>query len=214
MSSRTLTTTSYAILAVLALRPHSSYELAKQTGLSLHYFWPRAESNLYAEPKRLVEAGLAESREEWNGSRKRTVYSITSAGRDALREWVSTPSAGGPRLESEALLKVFFAEHGTKTDLLTQLREIQKSAREGVEHFGEVTKQYADGEGQYPHRFALSAIAARLLFEQQHLLERWAAWAVDVVESWDEPSPDDPAWGVETMQAAGNPFDAPVSGGS
>ena len=60
---------------------------------SLHFFWPRAESNLYAEPKRLVTAGLAEAREEWNGDRRRTVYSITDRGREALRTWLATPPA-------------------------------------------------------------------------------------------------------------------------
>ena len=54
--ARTLTTTSYAVLSILALREHSTYELTRQMKLSLHYMWPRAESNVYAEPKRLVEA--------------------------------------------------------------------------------------------------------------------------------------------------------------
>jgi PadR family transcriptional regulator AphA len=36
---------------------------------NLHYFWPRAESNLYAEPKRLVEAGFAKARPEPVGRR-------------------------------------------------------------------------------------------------------------------------------------------------
>ena len=58
MSSRQLTTTSYAILGLLAVKPWATYDLAKQLQRSLHFFWPRAESNLYAEPKRLVEAGL------------------------------------------------------------------------------------------------------------------------------------------------------------
>ena len=78
---------------------------------SLHYFWPRAESNLYAEPKRLVEAGLAEAREEWNGDRRRSVYTITDEGRDALREWLATPSAG-QRLESEPHVRLLFANYG------------------------------------------------------------------------------------------------------
>ena len=60
--SRELTTTSYAILGFLAIRPWSTYELAKQMRRNFHYFWPRAESNLYAEPKRLISAGLVHAR--------------------------------------------------------------------------------------------------------------------------------------------------------
>src|SRR5438034_428456 len=86
---RALTATSYGVLSVLAIRDHSSYELTKQMRLSLHYLWPRAESNVYAEPKRLVAAGLAEAREEWNGDRRRTIYSVTEAGRAALAGWLA-----------------------------------------------------------------------------------------------------------------------------
>src|SRR6476469_3392559 len=99
MSTRSPTTTSYAILGLLAIQPWATYDLAKLMRRSLHFFWPRAESNLYAEPKRLVTAGLAEAREEWNGERRRTVYSLTDRGREALRTWRATPPAD-TRVES------------------------------------------------------------------------------------------------------------------
>src|SRR5687767_11125264 len=105
MSTRPLTTTSYALLGLLAIQPWATYDLAKLMGRSLHFVWPRAESNLYAEPKRLVDAGLASAREEWQGERRRTVYSITADGRAALRAWLATPTAP-PRLESEPHLRV------------------------------------------------------------------------------------------------------------
>ena len=53
---KSLTTTSYAVLGLLALRPWTTYELAKQVQRSLDWFWPRAERKLYDEPKRLVAA--------------------------------------------------------------------------------------------------------------------------------------------------------------
>ena len=53
-----LTTTSYAILGLLAIRPWSTYELARQMQRDLRFVWPRAESNLYAEPKKLIAHGL------------------------------------------------------------------------------------------------------------------------------------------------------------
>src|SRR4029453_5915722 len=96
---RPLTTTSYGVLSILALRDHSTYALTRQMRISLPYMWPRAESNVYAEPKRLVAAGLATPREEWTGSRRRTIYSITEAGRVALAEWLPSPPAT-PRAET------------------------------------------------------------------------------------------------------------------
>jgi DNA-binding PadR family transcriptional regulator len=202
---RALTVTSYGVLAILALRDHSTYELTKQMRLSLHYFWPRAESNVYAEPRRLVAAGLAEAREEWNGGRRRTVFAITRAGRAALAEWLAAPSSR-QRYESEALMKVFFAENGTREDMAASIRAIREDAVVAIEHFRSITDRYQAGEGPYPERFALTALAARLLAEQHAATARWAAWAEAVVSGWREPSGADVEWGVETLRAIGEGF--------
>jgi len=197
---RALTTTSYAVLSVLAIRDHSTYELTKQMRLSLHYLWPRAESNVYAEPKRLVAAGLAESRDEWTGGRRRTVYSVTEAGRAALAEWLASQSAA-PRWESEAALKVFFAENGTRDDLLASIRAVREDALAAIEHFQRAADPYERGEGQHPQRFALSALVARLLSEQHATAARWADWAEEVVAGWETPTAGSVEWGVETLRA-------------
>jgi DNA-binding PadR family transcriptional regulator len=204
---RRLTTTSYAVLAVLALHDHSTYELTKQMRLGWRYLWPRAESNIYAEPKRLAAAGLAASREEWNGDRRRTVYSITDAGRAALHNWLAVPSAG-QRYESEAVLKVFFGENGSREDMLASIRALREDASAAVARWQEIADLYEAGEGAHPDRFALSALVARLLGEQQAATVRWAAWAETVVSAWDESSAADVDWGVATIRATGEPFHA------
>ena len=202
---RALTTTSYAVLSVLSLRPHSTYDITRQMRRSMHYMWPRAESNVYAEPRRLVEAGLATAREEWNGQRRRTVYFITDSGRAALAEWLASPSAR-QRYECEVLLKVLFAENGDRDDLLASIRALGDDATEVMRHFLRIALQYAAGEGEYPWRFGLSGLAARLLMEQQAATLRWARWAEELVAGWEEPLSADATWGVETLRAAGEPL--------
>jgi PadR family transcriptional regulator AphA len=202
---RRLTTTSYAVLSVLALRDHSTYDLTRQMRISLHYLWPRAESNVYAEPKRLVSAGLAATREEWNGGRRRMVYSITDAGRAALADWLASPSSR-QRYESETVLKMLFAENGTLDDLLASIRAIRKDALEAIQHFLGIADLYGAGEGEYPERFALSALVGRLLCEQQAATARWAAWAEQVVSEWNSTAGPDAQWGVEMVRTTGEPF--------
>jgi DNA-binding PadR family transcriptional regulator len=202
--ARALTTTSYAVLSVLSLRDHSTYDLISQMQRSLHYMWPRAESNVYAEPRRLVEAGLATAREEWNGQRRRTVYSITKAGRAALADWIASPSSR-PRYESEALVKVMFAENGSREDLLASIRAIAEDAAAAVEHFREIAERYAANEGEYPGRFGLSGLALGLLAEQHATTLRWARWAEKVVSAWKDPLSTDAAWGVKTLREATEP---------
>ena len=199
---RTLTTTSFAILAVLALRDHSTYDLIRQMRLTMHYMWPRAESNVYAEPRRLVDAGLATAREEWNGKRRRTIYAVTAAGRAALAEWIASPSSR-PRYENEALVKVLFAENGAPADMLASIRSLAEDASAALGHFEGIADRYARKEGEYPRRFGLSALALRLLAEQHAATLRWATWAEHVVATWDDPLSADASWGIATLRASG-----------
>ena len=48
-----VTTTSYAMLGMLAIRPWTTYELAKHMDRGLGRLWPRARSHLFNEPKNL-----------------------------------------------------------------------------------------------------------------------------------------------------------------
>ena len=80
-----LTTTSYAILGLLSLRSWSTYELAEQMRRALGLFWPRAESGIYREPKKLESSsGSRAAPSSRVGQRPRTRYTITAKGRRAL----------------------------------------------------------------------------------------------------------------------------------
>lgn len=120
MSSAKMTTTTYAVLGLLAIKPWTTHELVQQVNFSLRRIWPRAQSKLYEEPKKLVALGYAEAQEEWVGRRRRTRYTITEKGRKALRSWLAMPG-DGPSLEFEQLLKIDFADSGSKQDILANL---------------------------------------------------------------------------------------------
>jgi len=105
-----LTTTTYAILGLLARKPWSAYELTKYMQHSgVRAVWPRTESRIYLEFKNLVAHELATAREEAGQTRKRSVYTITAAGEQALAAWLAAPE-GGLRLESEPLLKLLYGD--------------------------------------------------------------------------------------------------------
>ena len=132
----------------------STYELAKHVDRSLRPMWPRARSNLFNEPKKLVAHGLAVATEETVGRRPRTVYTITPAGRRALRQWLGTPGEG-PVLEFEQLLKVFFADHGTKADVLKAVATIKQWAHDRNAENIAVARGYIAGTGPFPERAAV-----------------------------------------------------------
>ncbi len=199
MSTRSLTTTSYAILGLLAIQPWSTYELAQLMRRSLHFVWPRAESNLYAEPKRLVEVGLATAEVVWNGDRKRTVYSITAAGNAALSGWLAEEPAP-QRLESEAALRLLYGNSGTKENLLVAIERVATDADESITHFRELADEYARGEGRFPDRIHVNALLLTLMVEQARGAARWARWASEEVAQWTDTATPDVEWAASAMR--------------
>jgi PadR family transcriptional regulator AphA len=182
---RKLTATSYAILGLLGVRPWSAYELTKQVRRSLHFCWPRAETRIYQEPKNLVEHGLVKATTTANGRRSRTEYAISAKGRKALRAWLGEPSAP-PRLESEALLRLFFAEHGTKEDLLATLEELEAQVLALRSQAVQQGAEYLTGTAPFPERLPILALVGRFTLDHTTLVANWARWARSEIERWPD----------------------------
>jgi PadR family transcriptional regulator AphA len=194
VSRRDLTTTSYAILGFLAIQPWTTYELAQQMQRTMNRIWPRARSKLYEEPKKLVAHGLAEAQEDSVGKRPRTVYSITPAGRRALSSWLGTPS-NGMALESEHLVKLFFADHGRTDDALATVGAARAWAREQLKDFAAVSSDYLEGEGPFSEREAVIVVGARFLVDFYASVVEWADWAESQMSEWPaDPSRAEPDW--------------------
>jgi PadR family transcriptional regulator, regulatory protein AphA len=180
-----LTTTSYAILGLLAVQPWTTYELAGQMDRSLGRMWPRARSKLYEEPKKLVANGLAKATVKPVGRRPRTLYAITPKGRRALAAWLHEPGEG-PVVEFEQLLKISFAEHGTKADTLASLAAARAWARERNQLNLAAGRAYLAGEGPFPQRAAQNTIAGGFFTEFYRMVDTWAGWASAQVEQWPD----------------------------
>ncbi|MBX7435377.1 PadR family transcriptional regulator [Mycobacterium sp. Y57] len=91
------TSTSFALLGLLALRPWTAYQLVAQIRRGAHYFWPRSEAHLYAELKRLMARGHAQMESVEDTKRPRTRYNITPEGLAVLEEWAGEPARRSSR---------------------------------------------------------------------------------------------------------------------
>lgn len=198
-----LTTTSYVILGHLALRDWSTYELAQQLKRSTRHYWPRAESKIYEEPKKLVAHGLATATREYTGRRRRTVYAITDEGRTALRRWLDEPGQP-PLVEFEGVLKVLFAEQGTKQQLLATLRSIREQAQRTRDEHAALADDLSRTGGPFPDRLHVNELVFRFMWEQTDTVIRWATWAEQQVADWPEDitRPDQTGAGTVLRQAA------------
>jgi DNA-binding PadR family transcriptional regulator len=178
-----MTTSSYAVLALLDLKPWTGYELTNQAQRSLRYAWPKSERLLYSEPKKLVELGFATVRKEDSGKRTRNLYTITDEGRRALHVWTSTRTQP-PRLEIEALLRVLFADHGSLEDLRRVLDELEADIGEHHESIVELMGSYLDGGHPFPERTHVSVLFATFQIEMFKTIERWIEFARDEIDEW------------------------------
>ncbi len=184
MSTDSLSTTSFAVLGLVAIRPWAAYDLTGYMRTSaVRAFWPRTESRLYQEPKNLVALGLLKATQEYTGKRSRTVYSITPAGRRALSLWLDErPTA--PRVEDEAMLKVTLADHGTKDQLLQNIRWAMENLHEQIVSVLESAPRVARGEGHFPGRQHMSLLAGRQMLGMMRARLDYLRWAEQWVDGW------------------------------
>lgn len=187
-----LTTTSYAILGHLALQPWTMYDLARQMQRNVHFYFPRVESQIYAEPKKLVAAGLAEATTEMTGRRARTVYSITSAGRAALADWLASPVSRGPLLEFEAVLRVMLAPFGTDADLARTLRQTREDIQATILSVApRISDEYVGGTAPFQRFAQYRSIMHDFLVSFGQLIDDWAERAEERMLHWPEMSEEE-----------------------
>ncbi len=105
-----LTPTSYLVLGLIAREgPSTPYDLKRHVAATIGHFWTFPHALLYKEPPRLVGLGLLTEEREQQGRRRR-LFTITDAGRGALRAWLGRPSREPTELRDLALLQLFFAD--------------------------------------------------------------------------------------------------------
>jgi len=181
-----LSTTSYSILSLLALRDWTSYELAQQMQRTLHFVWPRAERKLYDEPKRLVAAGYATAEKGAVGRRSKTTYSITDEGRLALRAWLGT-TPEKPSFECEGILRVLFADQGDLGQLRSSLETIRQQAVDARDRLAQMSADVLDHDGgAFPDRLHVNALGIRFLIDHHDHLRDWADWALAETSKWKD----------------------------
>lgn len=195
-SSTRLTTTSHAVLGLLSLGEWSAYELTQLMERSVALILPRAASVVYAEPKRLVARGLAEARTERRGRREVARYSITPAGREALREWIENP-APFPQLDAEVVVQALFAGEESRSAVRRRVSELRAEAEERLAAVARQNEGYLDGSPvQFPERLPVIALTGRFVYDHLRALADWAAWAEANLVRW----PADRSWAVSVLE--------------
>lgn len=188
-SASGLTTTSFALLAHLAMKPWSAYGLAVQSQRYFRYFWPRAERGIYKELKRLASLGLARAEKAHTGRRPRTVYSITEEGREALRGWLDQPLSP-VALELEAALRIFAAPIGTRAQLAATLDRLRAEVAEMTAFNDAIAQEYIEDRAPFQHEAYVRTLVVDFMTDFMSALERWVERTTEEVAGWEDLSPE------------------------
>jgi DNA-binding PadR family transcriptional regulator len=108
LSRNALTPFSHVVLVLVGrdgAGPHDLVRMARQGRI----YGDFAESQWYAEPKRLASLGYLAAETRPGKTRPRTHYTLTDKGVDALREWMREPS-GFSRIFMEPAVRLLAAD--------------------------------------------------------------------------------------------------------
>ena len=190
MPGHKLTTTQHAILGVLAIAPRSAYELALEMRHCFEYFWPRDDARIYADAKSLEQLGLVTSERTLIRRRSRTSYTITPAGRRALRRWLAEPSRP-VALEFEGLIKVYCARFGTLEELRSTVAQVGHDAEYMLQVATNVRSIYLQNGAPFQDEHVhVWLFVYDFLSSWFRFLHDWAARTLQELDEWTDLSPD------------------------
>jgi DNA-binding PadR family transcriptional regulator len=146
-----LSPTAYVILGMISREPRSGYEIKALVDNSTRFFWAASYGQIYPELKRLAEAGLVKGVDSPRGERPRTVYAITAAGMEELKDWLRLPPETA-EMREEGLLKLFFAGVIPPEDGIEILRAIRERRVDLAERLRamEPVEEGAEADDPYP----------------------------------------------------------------
>jgi DNA-binding PadR family transcriptional regulator len=126
MARSELSLFSYEILALVGREGAGAHDLLRLAKRGRMLAWA-GDSQYYTEPKRLAKLGYLNARKEPGRTRERTVYTLTEAGLEALREHARTP-VRFPPVKSDPLLRLLMCdlvgEEVTRESLATLRNDI------------------------------------------------------------------------------------------
>ena len=137
------------ILGFLSWGPRSGYAIKKIVDRSTRFFWAASYGSIYPQLRRLEEDGLIEGAESPTGARRRKIYRLTPAGREALQAWLRAAGAGW-ELRDAGLLRVFFADALPPDEGVAAVRDLRAEHERTVEALRGVRDDPTRPKGGYP----------------------------------------------------------------
>jgi DNA-binding PadR family transcriptional regulator len=168
------------VLALVGEHGAGAHDLEAMLGRSPLY-WSAARSQWYSEPKRLARLGLLDAERRPGRTTPRVHYTLTNAGRRALRTCLAEP-ARFTRMQNEAALRLLAGDLLDDETILASLRPLR-------DEISRLDAQLTDSEQraeQIPHRARNLLLSHRLA---RKLLEAHREWLDELEAELGKPAP-------------------------
>lgn len=181
----------HAVLAALLEGDASGYQLAKRFDVGVANFWSATPQQLYRELDRLADDGLVGVVvvEQQRRPNKR-VFSLTDAGRDALRAF-TTEAPRPVAMRDDLLVQVQAVDAGDADAVMTALAARRERAQAKLARYDRLRDQMLDGRSEADYVRTADRIGPYLtvtggaMYEQQNL--RWVTRAMEIMAEWTAP---------------------------
>ena len=175
----------HAVLVSLLDGEASGYDLARRMDVSVANFWHALPTQIYAELRRLEEAGLVEARQvEQDRRPNKRVYAVSPAGREELVRF--TREAARPTsIKDELMIKIQAADVGDREAVADSIEERWAAAELRLRVFEELIQRYLGDRDEETFLREARRIGPYLNLRRGRDFERenieWYRWAAEAL---------------------------------
>ena len=152
MAKLSLPNTGYAVLGILSFgKALSGYEIRKWAESLRFFYWSPAQSQIYAELRRLAKLGYVTSQEvKQEGKPDKRLYTINKKGLKEFKHWLDKEPVEPTVMKHSLLLKLFFG-HVTEPERLVQM--LEHFIAETTDRLGQlgVVQEYTENDEHFAY---------------------------------------------------------------
>lgn len=175
----------HAILGLLNYQAMTGYDLKHRWfDVSMRYFWPADQAQIYRTLDNLVTQGWATFTIEPGGDRpNRKVYSLTESGRQELQQWLTTPLPLPP-VRDPLMVQLFSAADIPDAEIADLLAKSRAAHTERLAAYAQVRARLEQLEPDKRRRLWLTVVGTGIATETAAI-----AWLDQVIAGFRGPEP-------------------------
>ncbi|HVN52938.1 MAG TPA: PadR family transcriptional regulator [Anaerolineaceae bacterium] len=177
----------FILLGFLNYQPMTGYNLKQAIDSSTAHFWHAYHSQIYTTLRQMEADGLVVSRFVQEESQPdRRVYTITPAGKQALKEWLDHPLREVSPIKEELLVRIFFSAQRDPQEVLAELilqRELHREKAAAYQVIAAHMSEYShQGEANLERDEAFWRLTLKMGIRYEEAYLAWLEEAIQTVQ--------------------------------